>query len=697
MISVQRALSYTCLFFALNSFSYATDIGGNDSERALPQFTSLVVFGDSLSDQGGSRGRFDYFVAGGLNNPNYVRILSPILTHQTSLPYTRGGNNFAESGAHTLHRVRDTEKQIQRYLKKVQYRADPAALYIMNIGGNDLHEKEVFSILMGQAIMKLFTHHTLPLKLPGPEGILEQLQTLNTYGAKNFLVPNLWRPSYSPALAYQAPRLFTALLVVRLFKLQSRDLVALLNIVFNQKFEQLFRGRRDLDGGGLDFFKEKSTELLANELSWLPKSAVQRLEQIVFELTTEAGDEYYSLIKEKLEASSLNILYADTHRLLDEIYLNPKSFGIDNVLLTQCSVGLSSSSSFCDLALFNHTDRTYLWSDAIHPSPAANIIFAQYYLSLLNAASYVSSIQFQLHTLAHSSQAFITDILNQWRYNMSSKPLEPQFFVNLSGEQRSVLTYAGTSRINAALLHLGVYIPLSSRELVGASLSSSLGQAHPFRQFQFRYDYLGASLFHQFQKGSIWFQDQLQWSGLYSKDIKRSIQLGKLKRLEHAKGTLSTYWGFHTMLGYEFLKTPQVAAGFFLKGSFEGYESHGYIEEANHSTSMRFGNIHITKPSTAVGLYHRISASTPRPWSLYTQLSYQKSTKVPYRIPINVKSFRRNYQTTFKDPFTIGWRVASTFSYELSRKVSLQANVQYEQNKGRNHAWSGQIGVKFAI
>jgi len=120
---------------------------------AGPQPSQIVVFGDSLVDAGNvflltggtaptntfnnpSRG---YFPGRFTNGPDYTDLLSQRLYGTLSSPSLAGGSNYAFGGATYVANadpVPDLAAQYASY--RAGHAVDPNALYIINLGGNDV-------------------------------------------------------------------------------------------------------------------------------------------------------------------------------------------------------------------------------------------------------------------------------------------------------------------------------------------------------------------------------------------------------------------------------------------------------------------------------------------------------------------------------------------------------------------------------
>lgn len=144
----RRALGFAALVTLLAS-----------SASALP-FSNLYVFGDSIVDAGNtqalligmgqadpvpaSAGYFDGRFTNGINPADVVNLAVEGVNLEHSLA---GGDNFAYGAARARDNgdsIPDLEAQVAQFSAAVGGVADPNALYLINVGGND-----VFDILFG--------------------------------------------------------------------------------------------------------------------------------------------------------------------------------------------------------------------------------------------------------------------------------------------------------------------------------------------------------------------------------------------------------------------------------------------------------------------------------------------------------------------------------------------------------------------
>jgi outer membrane lipase/esterase len=166
----------------LRSLALATSLVGASMAAQAVTYSSMVVFGDSLSDTGNvaavtgfiplppyATGRFS-------NGPVYTDVLAAGLG-VSSLHSLGGGTNFAFGGATIVPNGTGTPsltEQSNGYLAATGGIADAGALYVVFGGGNDIRGSASTADAVNAA-----------------NGLVSIVQNLIAAGAANILVPNL--------------------------------------------------------------------------------------------------------------------------------------------------------------------------------------------------------------------------------------------------------------------------------------------------------------------------------------------------------------------------------------------------------------------------------------------------------------------------------------------------------------------------
>lgn len=202
------------------------------SAQAGP-YSTIFVFGDSLVDAGNTQlavvgsGGTDpapasrgYFQGRFTNGPDYVDLLNQANSGSFTRASLAGGNNFSFGGALARNNgdpIPDLQLQVGSYFARTAGRADPSALYIINVGGNDL-----FGVVSNPALAATFANDTIGT-------ITAQIRALNQAGARNILVTGLPNVGGSPGIASQGAAASAA----------ARAVSVQFNNLFNQTLDNL--------------------------------------------------------------------------------------------------------------------------------------------------------------------------------------------------------------------------------------------------------------------------------------------------------------------------------------------------------------------------------------------------------------------------------------------------------------------------
>jgi len=205
-------------------------------------FKSIVVFGTSLSDPGNAFTLLAHPIAGvdldstdSQNTPPYDTLDEFLVP---SAPYARGGHHFS-NGATWIERfaqgsglaadvgpafqnhnglarnyavggARATDyqdrvnlpQQLQAYLADVGQNASPDALYVIEMGGNDLPDAldTYFTVFLSTGSQAQAEAAANAVVAGALNGIAQSMQTLYSLGARKFLVLNAPRIDLTPAV-----------------------------------------------------------------------------------------------------------------------------------------------------------------------------------------------------------------------------------------------------------------------------------------------------------------------------------------------------------------------------------------------------------------------------------------------------------------------------------------------------------------
>lgn len=159
------------------------------------QFGDMVVFGDSISDQGNifilTEGKYPlgpYYEGRFTNGYVWIDYFSKAMGFSDLKPSLAGGKNYAYGGAKTGVGVRNGKlnigSQINQYLAFKNGRVQPDTLVVLWGGGNDF---------IGGIFLKSIAN------------IEDHIRTLAKAGARYFFVPNFAPLGYAPGFTHEVP------------------------------------------------------------------------------------------------------------------------------------------------------------------------------------------------------------------------------------------------------------------------------------------------------------------------------------------------------------------------------------------------------------------------------------------------------------------------------------------------------------
>ncbi|WP_460417984.1 esterase EstP [Pseudomonas sp. microsymbiont 2] len=290
--------------------------------------------------------------------------------------------------------------------------------------------------------------------------------------------------------------------------------------------------------------------------------------------------------------------------LLQEALADPTQFGLaaDQNLVGTCYSGNSCAGNPVYGANGTTPDPTrLLFNDSVHPTIAGQQLIADYGYSIL-AAPWELTL---LPEIAHASiRAHQDELRNQWQTPWQALG-QWQAFVATGGQdldfgsQRSAasgdgrgynLTLGGSYRLDEAWrvgLAAGVY-----RQKLEAGQQDS----------DYKLDSYLASAFAQFRQDRWWADAALTAGHLDYRDLKRSFALGVNERSEKGD-TDGEAWAVTARLGYNLAaasSTWQLAP--FISADYARVKVDGYDEKSDRSTALGFDDQERTSRRLGVGL-----------------------------------------------------------------------------------------------
>ena len=653
------------------------------------EFRNLVVFGDSLSDTG-SFGRASVYMADGNPYVMYNSYLSLALAGKAITPERFGGANYAISGSVLRNDPLDPlswviprdslRNQVLRYLKKNGNTAHKDDVFVIWGGGNDVTGDIQY------ALMNPFVWGTI---LNGPQKGQPYLNDKATFPARlsqklidkgaegPILVMNLPNPGYTSFTGVLLEATMDTGMITEgtpfnvfnlggwLMKAQDDFLRNPANRVGSLK-----------DGNGLTYFRENNINAIHARYPFLPRSLVA----FYFDTSFKAGSnvvQWFNNAQEQAmnKVHGGNIVQLDIDGLFRNVLNDPLSYGIDEILVPECSIGHVAPSCDSGDSFYHGNDgRRYMFTDWHHPSALMHRIIAEYAIATVNAPAYITGLSRSLETGAKARQDYLLTELNRINAQIYEGNGNHYVFGGFSG------SYSRQKRSlnNRAVVYNGLNIGYAVRPTVGLDLGAmaSLGisDMHPHHNLKYDQRDYGLSLFAQYTNGPWWINGIVSGVKTDFDSIKRSIPLGNKVQIEKG-ATSGKTWGSRVETGYEFslggtwLLAPLVAY------TQNHYEVKGFEEEGDSITAMRFKKQARNQKYVTAGL--RISDDCP-----------DDSAKLRGSIDLTANKSVDGYDT--KKMIAEGGlkRFSTNFYREANRMVradrtwfEIKPTVQYKINK----------------
>lgn len=345
-------------------------------------FDNVVVFGDSLSDDGN--------LSLALQLPQIVRFTTN--PGQTGIedvasyfgigmtPALAGGSNFAFGGAGILNNSPGTPSvvptlptQLGMYLQATGNRADPNALYSVWGGANDVFYVAT-SAAAGATAQQLIQ-----------QTIAAQVQQ----AIANSVIPN--DPAAIAAFTAQITPIVTQQVVAQVTAAAGVSTLmdqAQVTATLQQAAATELGMIKQLGDAGARYVMVSNLPnigLTPSGLAQGPAAAAQ---------LTGLSIIYNNALNTGLANAGVNIIPVNTFAVLNEIVADPSRYGFTNVTQPACtgsSFGCVPAGTPGAQSTYQPgTENTYLFADGVHPTTAAHAMLAQYAESIIVAPGEMS-------------------------------------------------------------------------------------------------------------------------------------------------------------------------------------------------------------------------------------------------------------------------------------------------------------------
>jgi outer membrane lipase/esterase len=548
-------------------------------------FDNMVVFGDSLSDDG------NLSLAEGLpeisrftTNPGLTGVEDIGLYFDTPLdPALENGNDFAFGGAGLVNNSPGTPSlvptlptQLSTYLQATGGAADPNTLYSMWGGANDL-------LYAGTSVEAASTAQTL---------IEETIQQQVELAINNGVIPNdptaiaTYEAEITPTITQEVTAEVEAGAGVTSLMTPDEAVASMQQAAATElgMIQQLGKaGARyvmvfNLPNVGI-------TPEALEEDAVTPGAASQ---------LTGLTLAYNNALSAGLASTGINIIPVNTYAFLNQVVADPSRYGFTNVTTPACGVGSSSfecgpAGSGAPYTYAAGTDQTYLFADGVHPTTAAHAMLAQYAESIIIAPGEMSLLgeaPLQINeSLDHS-------IVNQATNSLASAPGDAARVwasYDYTHQRLDAQFDSPQSSNNANTLSVGADIHPS--EVVTAGLAFTAGQQID----DFAGNLGGFKLQDLLASGYVmWGWDKAYLGAIGSfghldySNVHRDIAIGPTTLYEN--GDTSGSQQAFALTGGWWLNYGNWRTGPYAELGWQHIQVNGYSEDGDDATAMTFGS-----------------------------------------------------------------------------------------------------------
>ncbi|GGY30037.1 lipase [Rhodanobacter panaciterrae] len=545
------------------------------SAAAATDFSKVVVFGDSLSDNG----NISLATAPGIQpplrfttNPGHVAIENVASKLGLALsPSLAGGSDYAWGGAGVLTNSPGTPAAVPTLTGQVNaYLAggavDGNALYSIWGGANDIFYAAT-SAGAGATAQQLINQNVAAqiAQLQGAGYTAAQIQAL------------------TPQITQQVTAAVTQQ-VQAAAGVSSLMTAAQAQTAIGAAAQQEVKLIGQLQGAGV---KNILVFNLPN-IGLTPEAAAQGASaaasltglSLIFNGQLNAG----------LGQLGKGIIPINAYGLLSEVIANPHAYGFTNATTPACGAGSSSvqcgpQGSGLPYTYAPGTDQSYVFADGVHPTTAAHALLGQYVVSVLQAPA-------QISLLGESALAASTTQTRVIRNQMlvDGDGGETRTFVNIDYARQRFDANNGAPKTSSDNVNFTLGVDAHATDNLSAGIALGVGQSNANVSGGGGYKLqdvsgLGYLTYHA---GGGYVGGYVDFGQSNFKNIARRIELGSMNRTESGKADGSHLGGGLT--GGWWFDFGNLRTGPFANLEWQTAKVNGYSESGNDSSAMWFGD-----------------------------------------------------------------------------------------------------------
>jgi outer membrane lipase/esterase len=285
----------------------------------------------------------------------------------------------------------------------------------------------------------------------------------------------------------------------------------------------------------------------------------------------------------------VGIVPINAYGLLSEVVANPQAYGFSNATDPACGAGSSSvqcgpQGSGLPYTYAQGTDQSYVFADGVHPTTAAHALLTQYVMSVLQAPEKISLLgEAPLAVAAVQTRVVRNQMI------ADSDGGTTRTFVNIDYGRQRFKAGNGSPKTNSNNVNftLGADARASDHISAGVALGVAQNNAYFSGGGGYKLQDISGLGYVTYHTGGAYVGGYANVGQSNFKDISRHIDLGAMHRAETGKADGSHLGGGLT--GGWWFDIDAVRTGPFATVEWETIKVNGYTENSNDSTSMWFG------------------------------------------------------------------------------------------------------------
>lgn len=410
------------------------------------------------------------------------------------------------------------------------------------------------------------------------------------------------------------------------------------------------------------------------------------------------SQEYNAELVRQMASINANVIPLNVPMLYQEVLANPGMYGFDATqnLVGTCFSGCGTVNTTWGLGSATPDPSKLLYADAVHPTTAMHRILADQALSILSAPWQVSLLPEMANASLRSAQDVVRNqqsadwghwqAVGQWRGYAGAGGQRQNFHAadtSASGDGNGYGLNAGASYRLSDTWRVGLALALQQQELEAGSADS---------EFDLR-SYI-ATGFAQYHDGLVWGDAHLSAGYLDYDDLKRKFAMGITTRSESGDST-GYVLAAGGRLGVELgVSDPALKISPFISADYAYIRVDGYGESGASSTALSYGDQ--TRKSERLGLGVQVRYDFTEQTAVYGELHTEKEfndDRNDLRMQLNSVS-AVGFKLKGYDPEDRLTRFSLGLKQQLAPNLALQAGYNY-RHAANDNLHGAQLSVVY--